>query len=151
MTGIFATVNGVAAFGDLNPGGAIDGNGRQVWIQIVSALFVIGWNLVWTSIIMLFIKYVCRIKLRMSDEDMLIGDDAIHGEAAYCFLDDVDGIVPDAELLEYRVQDLETGDGPNQISNVGLNLPRELRGKEPEKKELHEGDIAPAPSGIKVD
>lgn len=32
MTGIFATVEGSAAFGLTNPGGAIDGNGRQVWV-----------------------------------------------------------------------------------------------------------------------
>jgi Amt family ammonium transporter len=39
---------------------------------------------------MCFIKYVCRIPLRMTDEDCLIGDDAIHGESAYTFGDDVD-------------------------------------------------------------
>ena len=31
------------------------------------------------------LEHVCRIPLRMSEEDMLIGDDAIHGEAAYVF------------------------------------------------------------------
>jgi ammonium transporter, Amt family len=39
---------------------------------------------------MIFIKYVCRVPLRMTDEDCLIGDDAIHGESAYTFGDDVD-------------------------------------------------------------
>jgi len=34
---------------------------------------------------MLFIKYVLRIPLRMSEENLLIGDDAIHGESAYTF------------------------------------------------------------------
>ena len=47
--------------------------------QIVGALFIIGWNIVWTSLIMLFIKHVLRIPLRMSEEDLAIGDDAIHG------------------------------------------------------------------------
>ena len=47
--------------------------------QIVGALFVIGWNLVWTSLIMLFIKHVLRIPLRMSEEQLAIGDEAIHG------------------------------------------------------------------------
>jgi Amt family ammonium transporter len=32
MTGILATVQGSAAFGLTNPGGAIDGNGKQVWL-----------------------------------------------------------------------------------------------------------------------
>ena len=97
LTGIFATKEGSYAFGILNPGGAIEGNGKQVWLQIVGALFVIGWNLVWTSLIMIFIKHVCRIPLRMTEEELLIGDEAIHGEEAYCFADDVSGPVPSAE------------------------------------------------------
>jgi Amt family ammonium transporter len=39
--------------------------------------------MVWTSLIMCFIKYVLRIPLRMSEAELLAGDDAIHGEAAY--------------------------------------------------------------------
>ena len=85
MTGILATTEGSAAFAITNPGGAIYGNGRQVWVQVVSALFVIGWNIVWTSLIMCFIKYVLRVPLRMSEEQLLLGDDAIHGESAYNF------------------------------------------------------------------
>jgi ammonium transporter, Amt family len=84
-TGIFATSKGCAAFGLTNPGGAIDGNGRQVWVQIVGALFVIGWNLVWTSLIMCFIKYVLRVPLRMSDDACRQGDMAIHREEPYTF------------------------------------------------------------------
>lgn len=34
---------------------------------------------------MIFIKYVCRVPLRMSIEDMEIGDYAIHGEEPYTF------------------------------------------------------------------
>jgi len=36
---------------------------------------------------MLFIKFVLRIPLRMSEDQLLIGDDAIHGEDAYAFGD----------------------------------------------------------------
>jgi hypothetical protein len=74
--------------------------------QIVGGLFIIGWNIVWTSLILLFIKYVMRIPLRMTEEQLKIGDDAIHGvsisrfetcinlsflkqEEAYFFHDDV--------------------------------------------------------------
>jgi Amt family ammonium transporter len=85
LTGIFATVEGCAAFAIPNLGGAIAGNGRQVWVQIVGALFIIGWDGVWTAIILLFIKHVLRVPLIMSDEDLLVGDDAVHGEAAYVF------------------------------------------------------------------
>jgi len=84
-TGLFATADGCAAFGLTNPGGAIDGNGKQVWLQIVGALFIIGWNIVWTSLIMLFIQHVCRINLRMSDDMLKIGDYAVHGEEPYTF------------------------------------------------------------------
>ena len=85
LVGLFATAEGCAAFAITSPGGAIEGNGKQVWLQIVGALFIIGWNIFWTSAIMLFIKYVLRIPLRMSEENLLIGDDAIHGESAYTF------------------------------------------------------------------
>ena len=47
LVGIFATAEGTWAFGITNNGGAIAGNGRQVWLQLVGALFIIGWNLVW--------------------------------------------------------------------------------------------------------
>jgi Amt family ammonium transporter len=51
--------------------------------RIVGALFVIGWNIVWTSLILCFIKYVLRIPLRMTEEELIAGSDMIHGEAAY--------------------------------------------------------------------
>ncbi len=63
---------------------------EKVYRQLVGALFIIGWNVVWTSLIMLFIKHVLRIPLRMSDDVLLIGDDAIHGEAAYSLADDLE-------------------------------------------------------------
>lgn len=83
LTGIFATIDGCAAFGLTNPGGAIEGNGRQVWLQIVGALFIIGLNLFMTSFICVFIKYVLRVPLRLNEQELLVGDDAVHGEEAY--------------------------------------------------------------------
>lgn len=72
LTGLFADKEGCEAFGTIpshcggkllkmtnlfpgitNPGGAKDGNGRQVWVQIVGALFIIAWNMVWTTLILL--------------------------------------------------------------------------------------------------
>jgi ammonium transporter, Amt family len=66
-------------------GGAIAGNGIQMGYQMAGACFIIGWNLVWTTLILLFIKHVLRIPLRMSEEQLLLGDDAVHGEEAYVF------------------------------------------------------------------
>ena len=107
LVGLFATPEGSKAFGLTNYGGAITGNGKQVWLQIVGALFIIGWDMLWTSLIMLFIKYVCRVPLRMSEEELLIGDDAIHGEEAYCFTDDVTGLVPTASIQQHAADKLE--------------------------------------------
>lgn len=88
LTGLFATTEGCQAFGLTNPGGAIDGNGKQVWLQIVGFLFIIGWNIFWTSAICLFIKYVLRIPLRYNDEQLMIGDAEVHGELPYAFFHD---------------------------------------------------------------
>ena len=88
--GVLATKEGCAAFGLPNPGGAIAGNWRQVWLQFLGALFIIALNILMTSLVMLFIKYVLRIRLRMSEEMLLIGDDAVHGEDAYTFKESSD-------------------------------------------------------------
>lgn len=60
------------------------GGGVQFWKQLVAAGFIIGWNVVATSIILLAIKLV--MPLRMSDEELKIGDDAAHGEEAYALI-----------------------------------------------------------------
>lgn len=60
--------------------------GYQFARQIVGALFIIGWNLVATSIICVLIRLV--IPLRMSEDDLAIGDDAVHGEEAYALWGD---------------------------------------------------------------
>ena len=126
LVGIFADKTGCAAFGLTNPGGAKDGNGRQVWVQLVGALFIIGWNLLWTSLILCFIKYVCRVPLRMTEEELLIGDDAIHGEQAYCFNEEVEllestepaeGMAAKASV-ENNVRELEEGRGTNNVQEL---------------------------------
>jgi Amt family ammonium transporter len=87
LTGIFATAEGCLAFAAISTGGAITGNGMQIAEQLAAFVFIVGWNVVVTSLICLFIKYVCRVPLRMSEEELLAGDDAVHGEAAYYFED----------------------------------------------------------------
>ena len=57
------------------------------------AMFVIGWNVVWTSLIMAFIKYILRIPLRFSEEQLAVGDYAMHGEEAYVFGEGSGGFV----------------------------------------------------------
>ncbi|KAM0747855.1 ammonium transporter [Meredithblackwellia eburnea MCA 4105] len=86
-TGVLATNQGDVAFAALSPGGAITGNWKQLYLQLYGALFIIGLNIFMTSLIMCFIKYVCRIPLRMTEAELIVGDDAVHGEDAYAFGD----------------------------------------------------------------
>ena len=55
--------------------------GRQILIQLLGIVFVIILNVISTSLICLFIRLI--VPLRMSEEDMEIGDEAAHGEEAY--------------------------------------------------------------------
>ncbi|KAJ4845015.1 Ammonium transporter [Turnera subulata] len=54
---------------------------RQIGIQLLGIVFVVCVNVLSTSIICLLIKLL--LPLRMSDEDMELGDEAAHGEEAY--------------------------------------------------------------------
>ncbi|KAL7133988.1 hypothetical protein ABFS83_12G176200 [Erythranthe nasuta] len=69
-----------------NTKGAFYGGGMLFVKQLVAALFVIGWNFISTTVILLLIKLV--IPLRMPDEHLVIGDDAVHGEEAYALWGD---------------------------------------------------------------
>ncbi|KAK7853064.1 ammonium transporter 3 member 1 [Quercus suber] len=89
LTGVFAEPELCNLFLPVtnSRGGVYGGNGGiQVGKQIVGGLFIIGWNLVVTTIICLGIKLV--IPLRMPDDLLLIGDDAAHGEEAYALWGD---------------------------------------------------------------
>ncbi|EXB34468.1 Ammonium transporter 3 member 1 [Morus notabilis] len=58
----------------------------QILKQLVGGLFIIGWNFVATSVICIAIKTV--MPLRMPEDQLLIGDDAVHGEEAYALWGD---------------------------------------------------------------
>ncbi|RWW01306.1 hypothetical protein GW17_00035664 [Ensete ventricosum] len=53
---------------------------------VVGAMFIIGWNVVMTTLICVAIRYM--MPLRMSEEQLAIGDDAVHGEEAYALWGD---------------------------------------------------------------
>lgn len=75
LTGIFARAEGVAAFGVVGAaGGAIEGNAAQLGWQMAGFLFVFGWNLLVTPLILYFIKYVLRIQLRLGEAELMIGE-----------------------------------------------------------------------------
>ncbi|XP_068636212.1 ammonium transporter 2 member 5-like [Aristolochia californica] len=59
---------------------------RQMGLQLGGILFIVTVNVVMTSLICLLIRLI--VPLRLSDEDMQVGDDAIHGEEAYALWGD---------------------------------------------------------------
>ncbi|CAM8961268.1 hypothetical protein QQ045_003037 [Rhodiola kirilowii] len=61
--------------------GRISAGLRQVGMQLLGIVFVVLLNIITTSIICLLVQLV--VPLRMSKEDMEIGDEAAHGEEAY--------------------------------------------------------------------
>ena len=62
--------------------GALYGNPKQVWIQLLAGLTIIVYDAIVTAIILTVLKVLFR-GLRMSDEELEIGDLAIHDEEAY--------------------------------------------------------------------
>ncbi|KAG1359468.1 Ammonium transporter 3 member 1 [Cocos nucifera] len=63
------------------------GNGfKQLEDQILGAVFITVWNIVITTLICLVIRIF--VPLRMDEEDLRIGDDAVHGEEAYALWGD---------------------------------------------------------------
>ncbi|XAR56570.1 hypothetical protein NMG60_11037111 [Bertholletia excelsa] len=90
LTGLFAEPTLCALFLPVtNSRGGVYGKsagGIQILKQLVGGAFIIGWNLVVTSIICVLIRLV--VPLRMSEEQLTIGDDAVHGEEAYALWGD---------------------------------------------------------------
>ncbi|XP_062112196.1 ammonium transporter 3 member 1-like [Humulus lupulus] len=89
LTGLFAEPQLCSLFLPVtnSRGGVYGGSGgMQIAKQLVGGLFIIGWNLVVTSIICVVIKAV--MPLRMPEDHLLIGDDAVHGEEAYALWGD---------------------------------------------------------------
>lgn len=70
--------------------GLIEGNKMdgflQLLYQLVGAVFITVWNAVVTSLICILVNLI--VNLRMDEEDLEIGDDAVHGEEAYALWGD---------------------------------------------------------------
>ncbi|KAK4355490.1 hypothetical protein RND71_024461 [Anisodus tanguticus] len=59
---------------------------RQLWVQLIGIGFVFVWNVVSTSVICLIIRMM--VPLRMTEEEVSGGDNAVHGEETYALWDD---------------------------------------------------------------
>lgn len=89
LTGLFAEPELSALFLPVtNSRGAIYGGsgGMQLVKQLAGAGFIVVLNVIVTTIICLLIRLV--IPLRMHEEQLLVGDDAAHGEEAYALWGD---------------------------------------------------------------
>jgi Amt family ammonium transporter len=88
--------------------------GRQLGKQLVGALFIIGWNVAVTSIILNIIRLV--IPLRMPEDSLIIGDDHIHGEEAYALWGDGEKY----DITKHGNSDYD--DTQHGLGNNGLNV-----------------------------
>lgn len=89
LTGLFAEPVLCSLFLPVtNSRGGVYGGvgGVQFLKQIVGGAFIIGWNVVVTSLICVAVGLV--VPLRMPEEELLVGDDAVHGEEAYALWGD---------------------------------------------------------------
>lgn len=66
--------------------GQLGGPLKQLGYQLIGAVFITAWNVVITTLICLLISRV--VDLRMNEEDLEIGDDAVHGEEVYALWGD---------------------------------------------------------------
>jgi Amt family ammonium transporter len=89
MVGLFADPNMIMYFDKTGKAAGFAGTGlfyghpKQLLIQLEAGLTIIIWDAIVTAVILLFIKYALRIKLRMDDATLEVGDVAIHGEEAF--------------------------------------------------------------------
>jgi Amt family ammonium transporter len=86
LVGVFADPNmivyqGVGKTPSISAGGIIHGNWTLIKWQLFAALFVIVWSSVATFILLKLVGLF--IPLRMSDENLEIGDTAEHGHEVY--------------------------------------------------------------------
>ncbi len=88
--GLLADPNMIEWYGTKNDAvsvtGLFYGDVHQFLLQIYGAAFIIVYNAVGTFILLKIIGLF--VKLRMDDETLLIGDDAVHGEEAYAIFAD---------------------------------------------------------------
>ncbi|XP_021282894.1 ammonium transporter 3 member 2-like [Herrania umbratica] len=76
---------------------------KQMGIQLAAMLFVIVLNIVMTSIICWFIRLI--VPLRLSDEELEIGDDTVHGEQAFALWHDGERFVTSKHNKVYDTDD----------------------------------------------
>ncbi|KAL2238819.1 ammonium transporter 3 member 1-like [Sesamum indicum] len=85
--------------------GRVGAGFKQMGIQILGVVFIIGLNVFVTSLICLFIRLV--VPLKLSEEELNGGDDAVHGEEAYALWGDGEKFEKSVHNSVYGVEDVE--------------------------------------------
>lgn len=89
--------------------------GKQFLKQMVGACFIIGWNIMATTIICLAIRLV--MPLRMPEEQLVVGDDAVHGEEAYALWGDGEKYDPTSNIThQHHTQPSPYGMGARGVT-----------------------------------
>jgi ammonium transporter, Amt family len=88
LVGLLADPNmieyiGLGKTASVSGAGLFYGHPHQLLVQFEAALTIIVWDGVVTFLILMLIKHVFRMKLRLSDAELEIGDVAVHGEEVY--------------------------------------------------------------------
>ncbi|MBV9095078.1 MAG: ammonium transporter [Streptosporangiaceae bacterium] len=88
MVGLFADPKmieyiGLGKTSSVSGAGLFYGHPKQLLIQFLAALTIIVWDAAVTFVILMVITYVFRMKLRLPEAALEIGDIAVHGEEAY--------------------------------------------------------------------
>ncbi len=88
LAGLLADPNMIIYLGlgknpNVTTAGLFYGHPKQLAIQAGAALTIIVWDAAVTFLILMLIKYVFRMRLRLTDAQLEIGDVAVHGEEVY--------------------------------------------------------------------
>ncbi|KAD3068602.1 hypothetical protein E3N88_36482 [Mikania micrantha] len=125
LTGLFAEPRLNRIFFDITDGwqhymglayglntGHVRAGFRQMGIQLLGILFVVGWNIVTTSLICVAIGAV--IPLRLGDDELQLGDEQVHGESAYALWGDGEKLLETSKLNSGRgFDEFSVKDGSN--------------------------------------
>ncbi|CAK9143773.1 unnamed protein product [Ilex paraguariensis] len=84
--------------------GQVKAGFKQMGVQLLGIVFVVTLNVIMTSLICLLIRLA--VPLRLSEEELLNGDDAVHGEEAYALWGDGEKFESSRYTSTYGVEEV---------------------------------------------
>jgi Amt family ammonium transporter len=128
LTGIFAQKSIAGVDGTVIEGGWLDGNWKQVGIQLVDTLVGSAWSFVWSLIILCIIDKIPGLNLRVPLEVEIHGvDKGELGESMYQHLEDAAGAeatIPESVSLMSKINSLQN---PVFVESAKNKLPDEIK------------------------